>query len=332
MIKKVLNNAITLLALLLGSAILHASHPPIPQKYIADPKPEECGAAINKNVKRYDNINQALACMQKGYKQVYFGSATDKDYVADELKDYYNTLQSLSLFHFEKPIQTMIWYTSYGQKDALLLQKYLIELELFDYSATIFRNMSAELSDEASKEKTKILSDLIQAISKENPCIIGYLLDYPDDDIIFFYQYDAYQKKYIPSPKQQVLQASFHDAWVKLNKKPFIEWQEEDQRAFNTFIRENREWEQNYHRDRIMAEAWLDANEDEPIEKLTLYTQSFAKAIENLKKPAFSLTTTSTLPSVQSATTQSWWQRWRNTIGITALGAALGAAWYKTSK
>lgn len=154
-----------------------------------NPSINECGAAISRTNPRRDTINQALACMKNGFKSVYLGDEYEIEFIAPELRDFYATINRRTL-----PIGS-IFYTHEGTRNALLLRKYLIERD----------------------------SLLIAG----NPYLMGTLLGYAEDDILFFYQRWAYLQTLAPFPDKE---------WIF---DPLHKWPQEKQDGFHAFIEEN---------------------------------------------------------------------------------------------
>jgi len=214
-------NIFYMILLILSLGTLQASEDPIEENL--NPSIDECGAAISRTHPRRDTINQALACMKNGFKPVYWGYDNEIEHIAPELRDFYSTVNKLTL-----PMGYLI-YTDDGTRNALLIRKYMLETKPF--------------------------------FMANNSYLLGTLLGYAEDDILFFYQRSAYLDQII------------NEEWKfdALDK-----WPQEKQDAFHAFIEENKAWKKIYNKEKSMAKSWLKANEHYSIEELAHFGNFFA--------------------------------------------------------
>ena len=221
----------TLLIFILGTlgASVKTSEDPINENL--NPSVDDCGAAISRTHPRKGTINQALACMKNGFRSVYLGSDYENtvEFIAPELRDFYATVNKLTVGTH------CILYTHTGTRNALLLRKYFLERDL--------------------------------PFVANNPYLLGILLGYAEDDILFFYQRWAYLEFY----------HLYHEKWIF---DPLHKWPQDKQNAFQVFVKENKQLKMEYSKDKAMAERWLKAHEHYSIKELSNFG-SFSSSVRS---------------------------------------------------
>ena len=212
--------------LILSLDTFKASEDPIEENL--NPSINECGAAISRTHPRRDTINQALACMKNGFKSVYWGYGEDleNEFIAPELRNFYSTVNKLTI-----PVGYLL-YTHEGARNALLIRKYFLE-----------RNLP---------------------FMTNNPYLLGTLLGYTEDDILFFYQRWAYLLTFDHIPDEE---------WIF---DPLSKWPQKKQNTFHAFVEKNKTWKIEYDKEKSMAASWLKANEHYSIEYLSNFDNFFA--------------------------------------------------------
>lgn len=121
--------------------------------YYKNPLPEQCGAAINESTYRIDSIYQALEGMRVGYKHIYLGFSRS---LTPDIEPHIEALGAKYLI-LERPSDGfgLILYTSDGERNALLLQKYQLQKKV---------------------------------AFERNDYLVGKLLNYEEEDIKYFYK------------------------------------------------------------------------------------------------------------------------------------------------
>lgn len=309
-----------------------------PASYTPSPSQNNCGAAISKEYLREDNINQALACMEAGFREVYYGSTEQISDIAPELKQFYEKSVNKLEFYADIPqnnLKSLIIYTKRGEKNALMLQKYYLEGSLTSYCA----NVRAKIDPASIPFLREVLA------LGGNSHIMGTLLGYAPNDIIFYYQLEAYKRivsqQFAPTPEERVYKLR------DLTDVLFDKWSEADKGAFNRFIKNDQEWQKAYDKDKKIADLWLEENNKLSIEYLTNYGKAFSQPFAFLNNPdAWQLPeglmqeqveqrsevvqeSPQVQPAPQILRSQSRWQQLRNTVLTTGIAAGLAALWHK---
>ncbi len=231
MVKYTMNfNVFYISLLIFNIGVLKVSAGRLESEDNLNPSIHECGAAISRIYPRRDTINQALACMKNGFRSVYWGYDNEDEIIVSELRDFYSTLNKLTVG------TNYIFYTDKGTRNALLMQKYFIE------------------------------QDRLHKFMFYNPYLMGKLLGYAEDDILFFYQRGAYLTSF----------DQFHEKWIF---EPLSKWPQDKQDAFHRFVEENKPWKIEYNQDKSAAETWLKENEHYSIEDLRGFGKNFGPSL-----------------------------------------------------
>lgn len=302
-------------------------------QYIPDPSQDDCGAAISKNKLRNDNINQALACMQKGYTNVYWGIINDLPIINPNLKSYFDSLHTLEFHLYPFKDKQIIVYTYSGERKALLLKKYLCEHSLLTYLLAIEATLQPKIIDPESEKIKTVLIHLSKKASNHNPYIMGILLNYSEKDIKFFYQYNAYREYYIKSNDL--------DVWKKIAEIPLVQWPDDKKNEFDSFISKNKEWEKLFKIDKLEYLNWLQLNKEYTNDYLINYGKAFETPLYFLTNPDKTISEPSIIPEKPQIVPASEeptfvsepekpitrWQQIRNALAAGGILAGLYATW-----
>ena len=103
--------------------------------YYKDPDQKHCGATINFEVQRYDNITQGLECLRNGYRNIYWQRGNEiesYDQVRyDELAEY--AKNKIEIWNWKDGSKEVIYYAPGKITDAYLLAKYLIVKDTLNF-------------------------------------------------------------------------------------------------------------------------------------------------------------------------------------------------------
>lgn len=137
------------------------------------PTQQNCGAAITRNQPlMIDTVERAIACIQAGYKHIYWGDQ-------EEIDQKFPHLSNKDIKFLNVPNKQRIIYTQKGCLSAHLLADYLTE-----YFKTIQRLKKFKDPTLAQKQQLEHLD----SFNGRNHYLIGQLLQYNEDDIKYFYE------------------------------------------------------------------------------------------------------------------------------------------------
>lgn len=268
------------------------------------PTADECRPFINtKNIpKKVLPFETELHCIQAGYKKIIFETNStripkDLDMILSQ-----KNLNKLSVYRYENShLDPMtIIYTPSAKKEALLLQKYLLEVEASKYFK-VLALYAAGLTEGT-------IEDLSSAYA------LGKLLEYPEEDITLFYQrHMLIDHKMIP-PKDYS------------NIKVI-------QNVADTSNDPRNTWQSELKQDRTKFNRWFELNTQltpEQLEKQNNTLNAMIKELTQIPLKPQSVIQPSMPPQQKAPNTTkkttSWWQQWKKPTAYATAALAAGAA------
>lgn len=207
---------------------------------------EDCLPGVNtKGTTGFGTFRDELACLKAGFKKIIWndiGKRNGSELIADRFTildspDEYTKKRNGPSFH------VIIYKTddTTAEKQALLFQKYLLELELCEYLKTL---------DKAINPNDPHISNFMQ-----NDYAIGKLLDYPEEEITLFYQRQEARKSKIDDKKITSV-----ETWANQNKE---------------------KWEPHLAKDKERYNKWFDLNKSLHIDVLRQQINALIELIKN---------------------------------------------------
>lgn len=231
---------------------------------------ESCKPPLNNQQWTKEDINFHFSCFITKHAPVFY--ATNLTYnelkkqldpmrlpLLEEVRLNYQEFITFSPLSQSNFTPTLIMYHEQSRKNALLLEKYLLEISLF----------SALLTQESIKQGItsrsvfqKIVHSLLKTeatasgaiIPFDNEYLVGTLLGYTDKDLEFLYQRYYYFLQEAKSGEEQPTQ-KMASAYL-----PLKSWPKEQKTALENFVKNSTAWQEVLTQEKKAAEQWLAIN------------------------------------------------------------------------
>lgn len=230
--------------------------------------PADCLPRMNPTKLIPSTDDHELACLKKGLKDILWGFRTlnfeDGGLNEKEWNNGSFSTLKFNLFNFDEGVKGFpsgaIIYRKTMERNALLLEKYLLENDLASYSDCI----RITTSTKPQRDKDREISKLTE---KENAYIVGMLLEYGEENCEYYYQYRPYINEHY---KDNIDPAS--DADVQANAKKVQSWA----------VANPDKWKTAFDNDKNAYKIWMSLNADIPNVTLRKQNEALSSAIAML--------------------------------------------------